>query len=319
MKKILLATTLIVAGSSAMADITFSGYGRFGVKYSNDVADGAQKTFLAGRVRYNINGSTTTDSGASFGGRIRIESNFGLNRGFDPENGDGTQHYSGALLSMDAAGLHAEFGNVNTAYDSAALLYDSEIGFDDSSFGDPQGAYYSFNSGAVAPSYAGIYAAYTIAGFSIQASAVDDDQSDKSNNIESSLAVSYSAGALTVSAAGYHNGAGSEDNNGAFVGVAYKINDVAKVGLNYMDEDASAVGKVTTLYGSYVLGAITLKAYVADGSYDTVGDIDGAESLDTTYGVGADYALGGGARVSGGVEKSYTGNTVANFGVRFDF
>ena len=50
MKKILFATTALVATASvAAADVTFSGYGRFGVKYSGSVAasgetDGAQLT-----------------------------------------------------------------------------------------------------------------------------------------------------------------------------------------------------------------------------------------------------------------------------------
>jgi len=312
MKKILLATTLIITASSAMADITFSGYGRFGVKYSNaDSVD--QNTVLAGRVRFNIDGSTTTDSGATFGGRLRLQSNV---------SGGGTS-YSGAMLSMDAVGLHVEVGNVNTAFDSAALLYDAEIGFDDGSFGDPQGAFYSYSSGPTPADYAGVYASYSIGDFNIQASAVDPDQSTTSfadgAAVETGLSVGYKTGALSFSAAGYHNGAGAEDNNGSFVGVAYKISDVATVGLNYIDEDLSYVGKVTTLYGNYTMGAITLKAYVADGSYDTVFDVAGADSLDTTYGLGADYALGTGSRLSGAVEKSYLGDTIASLGVRFNF
>lgn len=299
MKKILLATTLIVTASSAMADITFSGFGRFGVKY-DDSAD--QETTLGGRVRFNIDGSTTTDSGATFGGRLRLQSNVA----------GGTQNYSGAMLSMDAVGLHVEVGNVNTAFDSAALLYNGEIGFDDGSYGDPQGAFFSYSSGPTAENYTGVYVSYNIAGLTVQASAVDPDQtadSTATTEVESSVAISYEMNGLTLSAAGYQNGAGVDGNDGSFVGAAYKLSDVATVGLNYIDEDASAVGKVTTLYGSYVMGATTLKAYVADGS----------DAEDTAYGIGADYALGTGSRLSGAIESSYTGDTKASVGVRFNF
>ncbi len=42
--------------------------------------------------------------------------------------------------------MTVEVGNVDTAYDSAALMYNSEIGFLDRSSGDPQGAYFSYSS-----------------------------------------------------------------------------------------------------------------------------------------------------------------------------
>jgi outer membrane protein OmpU len=318
MKKILLATTLIVAASSAMADITFSGNGRFGLVYfsGNDAFDAnATNTQFTGRLRFNINGKTTTDGGVDFGGRVRIQSQTGGTGGT----------ISAPLLFAESSGLRVEFGNANTAIDSVALFYNSEMGFTGSSVGEP-GNFYSFSSGpygAGEENRVGIYAAYSIAGLNLKLSYVNPNQTLKHLNQgnegpllgnELSAAVDYSFGQFTVAAAAVRNASGFKDQKEEFVGAAYAVTPTANIGLNYyhLTPVSGDSFQVTTLYGNYTMGAITLRAYL---SHNDTKDLDKS----TVAAVGADYALGGGATLAGYVSQTFSGDTVADLGVRFDF
>jgi outer membrane protein OmpU len=72
MKKLLIATTALVATTGvAVADVTISGLGRFGLDYNSGAAAGTTKTQIDARLRFNIDASMTTDTGVTFGGRIR--------------------------------------------------------------------------------------------------------------------------------------------------------------------------------------------------------------------------------------------------------
>ncbi len=168
MKKVLFATTaMMLTGGMALADVTISGNGRFGLLYQETPADTDTETTVSYRLRFNIDASKETDSGVTFGGRIRLQYDNGdedaiptlvTTAGGAPildadgglvfeDTGSAGAELSAAKLYASYQGMTVEVGNVDTAYDSAALMYNSEIGFLDRSFGDPQGAYYSFNSG----------------------------------------------------------------------------------------------------------------------------------------------------------------------------
>ena len=76
MKKVLLASTMLVAtGGMAAADITFNGFGRFGLLYQGNEGAAVDETRLEQRFRLNIVGSAETDGGVQFGARMRIETN----------------------------------------------------------------------------------------------------------------------------------------------------------------------------------------------------------------------------------------------------
>ena len=136
MKKILLSTTLLaLTAGAAAAEVTLSGSGRFGL----DFAEGrAVETQLAYRLRINVDAKFEADNGVTYGGRIR----------FQNSNGQSAAAFSPAMLYVEASGVRIEVGNANTAFDSVALMYNPEIGFQERSFGDPLGSYYSFNSGS---------------------------------------------------------------------------------------------------------------------------------------------------------------------------
>lgn len=309
MKNILLATTILASVAtvaSAETGVSISGYGRFGLAYdgsADDVVTTNSTTTIHTRLRFNIDATTETDSGVTFGGRVRMQHTSG-STGAD---------LSAAMLFATYEGLRVEVGNVNTAYDSVALMYDPEMGFMDSSFGDPQGAFYAFNStsyGAAEADRMGVFASYSMGGFTGRISAVDPDQSTSAGaETEVSVSVDYTSGPFTVALAAVQDGAGITDNDQYFVGAAYAINDVANVGLNYFDEGFDV--RTITLYGNYTMGATTLRAYVADN--DNAANVE-----DTSFGIGADYDLGG-ARLSGSIQRGYADQTVADLGVRFDF
>jgi outer membrane protein OmpU len=325
MKKILLSTTMLALfAGAASAEVTLSGSGRFGLLYSDNVADGESKTRLHTRLRINVDAKFEADNGVTYGGRIRFQGVDGNEAAFSP-----------AMLYVEASGVRVEVGNVNTAFDSVALMYNPEIGFTESSFGDPLGSFYSFSSGAYNGEFdtdrTGIYAAYSINGFNLKASIVQPDQGitdtffDEAD--ETSIAVDYQAAQFTIAAAYVANGKGVEGNDQTFVGAAYKISDVANVGLNYNDNGQeytpnadlnlpgtfADVGTSVTLYGNYTVNGITLAGYVTDLS-----DSETIADADVAYGLGASYDLGG-ATLAGAVHSDFEGDISADLGVRMSF
>ena len=309
MKKILLSTTLLVATAGvAAAEVTLSGSGRFGLDYAENRAVETQLNY---RLRINVDAKFEADNGVTYGGRIR----------FQNTNGQSAAAFSPAMLYVEASGVRVEVGNANTAFDSVALMYNPEIGFQERSFGDPLGAYYSFNSGSYGAekNRVGIYVAYSVSGVNLKASLVQPDQTladaGPTMQDEMSVAADYTFNQFTVAAAYVQNGLGLEGNDQTFVGVAYKFSDAGSVGLNYNDNGdltdvgGGEVGTSITLYGNYNINGITLAGYVTDL------DVDGA---DTAYGLGASYDLGG-ATLAGAIHSGFAGETWADLGVRMSF
>ncbi len=331
MKKILLSTALLVATAGvAAAEVTLSGSGRFGLVYDNSiVGPGTSKTSISYRLRVNIDASVETESGVTFGGRIRMQNTEGS--GYAGANG---ARLSPAQVFAKYNGMTLQVGNVDTAYDSVALMYDPEVGYIGSSFGTPYAAggnYASFSSGPYQLNRVGIFFSYAIDSFNVRVSAVDPDQTltadalpGTNDEIESSISADYTTGQFTVAAAAAQNAAFIENNDVYFIGAAYKFSDVGTVGLSYMDNGdtngagAGDNGKTVVLYGNYTFGAITARAYVStnDGTLAGGGDVVGNTS--TAYGIGADYDLGG-ATLAGSIQRGYTRDTIGDIGVKFSF
>lgn len=311
MKKILLATTLLASTAtvaSAETGVTVSGYGRFGLNYdssADDVVSTNSTTTISSRLRINIDGRTETDAGVTFGGRLRLQST----------NGEAAGTNAAAFFAA-YEGFRLEVGNVNGAVDSAGLIYASEMGFEDSSFGDARSAFAAYTTNAGVAPGVGVFASYTMGDLTGRISYITDDQVTNAGVEEVAVSFDYASGPFSVSLAAAQDAASIKGNDIYFVGAAYAINDAATVGLNYIKEDtqsggASAGDRTITLYGNYTMGATTLRAYVANN--DAAANKD-----DTAYGLGADYDLGG-ARLSGSIQSGYDGETLADVGVRFDF
>ena len=301
MKKILLSTALLSATAGmAAAEVSFSGYGRFGLDY---IEGRAQETQVSMRLRFNINAKVETDAGVTFGGRIRMQYT----------DGNTAAGLSPAYVYAEYEGFRVEVGNANTAFDSTALMYNSEMGFLDSSAGDPIGSYYGFSSGAYSGAEAnrmGIFAAYSVGDLNVRLSYITPDQGTAvSIAEETSISADYKFGAITVAAAYAKDAAGIADNDKIFVGAEYGFNDVGNVGILYFQDDLPD-DTLITLYGNYTFDAVTVKAYV--GFSEDLG------TEDTSYGIGADYDLGG-ARLSGSIQSDFDGDMFGDVGVRFDF
>ena len=308
MKKILLATTVLAltAPLAAADGLELSGYGRFGLDYNSDAPVGTPDSQINMRMRVNIDGSKTTDSGVTFGGRIRLQY----------QDGQDGAALSPAMLYATYEGLRVEVGNSNTAIDSAALMFNSEIGYLNRSFGNPIGGFYAFESGpygAGEEDRMGVFASYSISGFNLKASYINPDQTDSTTDPEVSIAADYNFGQFTIAAAYADNAGGADGDQVTYVGAEYALSDIANVGLLYFNDDPAGAGNVerVTLYGNYKIDAMTLRGYVAnDNNVDNL--------TDTAFGLGVDYDLGG-ARLGADIHRNYAESTIVGLGVRFDF
>lgn len=318
MKKVLLATTaLLMTAAGASAEISLSGYGRFGLDYVEDRGLGLEDTQINMRMRVNIDGSVETDSGITFGGRIRLQYNDGETENSAPGPDSSGARLSAAMLYASANGIRLEVGNANTAYDSAALMYNSEIGYLDRGLGDPNGDYYSFSSSPYADQQQrmGLFVSYSVDAFNVRMSYIDPDQNSTApTDEEFSISADYNFGQFTVSGAFVDNAAGNGDADALFLGAEYALNDATNIGILYFDYDDFGTGSDSqrvTLYGNYTMGALTYKGYVATDDQDLLAN-------DVAFGLGVDYDLGG-ARLAGDIHRSYTEQTIVGLGVRFDF
>jgi len=359
MKKILLATTMLAGfAGAASADITFSGYGRFGLEYNSEpnkiyFADGRtaantdelnlngtpaqhSSSVIAGRMRVNIDGKTVTDDGITFGGRIRIQSDVN----------SGGAYMNAPQLYAVSQGFRVEAGNANEALDSVALFYNSEMGFEDSSAGEA-GNFFSYSSGPYSTKRAGVFFSYAMDALNLRVSYITPNQyrtnqlsviepvSGRQIGVEGEFSASadYTWNGFTFAAGGAAHAGGISTAFYNFVGAAYAITPDINVGLNYNNANYLALAgyagsnapgfntgrnlfssavSITTLYGNYTMGAITLKGYIAGTNADYAKN-------STILGIGADYALGGGAVISGSIRPNYAGTTNADLGVKFNF
>lgn len=305
MKKTLLATTLLVATAGlASAEVTLSGSGRFGVVYSNDGV--TSDTMIHTRLRINVDAKMETDSGITFGGRIRIQHTDGELLG----GAVAGAHASRAMLYMETSGVRVEVGNANGAYDSAGLMWNSEVGLKDTSYGDPNNTYIGYFSsgpdGAGSANAMGLFVSYSMGDFTARVSLHDADQSAGANNdTETSVSVDWASNGFAVSAAYVTGEDPAATNDTTYIGAAYTIGDSTTVGLNYFTGDAP---DLVTLYANHTLAnGMTLAAYVAD-----------QDTYDTAFGLGASYPLGNGASLKAGYE-SRGDVSRASMGVTFGF
>ncbi len=316
MKKLLIATTALVATTGvAMAEVEISGLGRFGLDYNGGAGVGEASTQVNARLRFNIDASVDTDAGVTFGGRIRLQ--------YDDGEAGGESRLSPGMLYATGNGFRMEVGNANQAMDSTALMYASEIGYLNRSFGNPIGNFYAFSTepyGVAEEDRMGVFASYSLDGLNLRASYINPDQTADNLPVgvdsELSLSADYTMGAFTVSGAYTNNAGGNDGEDVFFLGAQYAVMPGANVGLLYFDNnDIAGVpgddARRITLYGNYRVDAITYRGYIAN-------DNDAGNATDTAYGLGIDYDLGG-ARLGADIHRNYQKDTIAGLGVRFDF
>ena len=350
MKKLLLASTVLVATAAvATADVIldpdvaetsslqFSGLGRFGVGYveDRDRLIGANPevgdTILVSRFRLNIDANAETDGGVEFSARVRLRAEENPLTG--EANGADT---NGARFSVIYGGLRVDVGNVGGAFDNLANYYGAEPGLE--SFA---GQYSGVNYGPLGYSGGGtghnaVFFNYEVGSFGVAASYNPRYLPQNSNATDNwwDISATYQFGNITAAVA--HGQAESKRGNGddpsltvltlngemgdfsatLFIADEDVLDDIST---NMVDESQTLSGSAYGVSASYSLGATSLLFAYGDGSADA----------DTQWiAVGANYDLGGGVSLRGGIGRrsaTFINSTReynemrADFGAQFNF
>lgn len=318
MKKLLIASTALVATASvAAADVTLSGYGRFGLVYLENDTDGVSDSEVEQRFRLNVNVDTTTDGGVKFGGRIRFQSDDnGIGQG-------GVANNSAAEFNVTAGGFRVDVGNTSDVLDSGDLFsyFGNSVGLTD--FGE-------ISSGFALP----------VSGFGTGTSPVDPTLKARYNAGPFTVAASYTTNALDSAEEEYQLGVGYSITDNIRAGIAGGVlettgddRDFYAAGVNasfgalevdaiVADIDDSATEEIDTAWGlafTYAVGAATSVRFVVNDAGRN--DVNGAGDVgdEIAYSAGFRQSLGGGVTLRGGVGENRFGKLIGDLGVRFDF
>ena len=307
MKKILLATTAVALSAGvAYAEIAISGSARMGLVYDSTAAVGMSKTTIENRMTVNIDATTETTSGITFGARLRIRANDGDAAGL-----------SSARVYMTTGGLTVAVGNINGAIDSMPGMYDSEVGLTvlndagvvTNTVATPAEAWGFDDFESTGNSTNGIEAIYTAGAFTGHLS-----YSDKDGGISGDVALvghkriaAYAA--YTMNDWTFALGMQDTDlllgvGDKTIVTIGGKIGDY---GVGFAAADNNGETKIA-LNGSATFGATTVNGFIADEESGT----------DTAFGLGVSYDLGG-AALQAGIEKDALGDNRADLGLSFSF
>ncbi|GLO72012.1 porin [Phaeobacter inhibens] len=344
MKKILFASTALVATAGvAAADVSFGGYGRFGLGYEENRGDtpGQEDTVIVSRFRMNIDASAETDAGVKFSARVRMQADEQAKNNVPAAVGDtvtggeaGAAGLNGARFSVEYGGLRVDVGNVAGAIDNLPNYYGNEPGLENF-IGQYAGANYGFlaySSGGAGSN--GVYARYAVGDFAIAASY---------DTADVVTAVVVPAGATDAVATAATSGDRWD------IHAAYTFGNITAA-LAYGETDVAGAGAdldmtVLTLGGTW--GAFNGTLIVGDESTGTANtsdtfygisaayDVSSATTLTFAYGdgsgdgdtrhvgLGVIHDLGGGVSLRGGIGEEKVGNAdgtmKADFGAQFSF
>jgi outer membrane protein OmpU len=312
MKKVLFASTALVATAGvAAADVSFGGYGRFGVLYVD--GDAVSETRLESRFRMNIDASTESDGGVKFGARVRMQADdsYSNTNGNVDANGkaikDAGDHYVAGVAGLNAprfyvsaGGLEVGANNIYGALDSMPGLYAGSLGISGLGWANIVTNFASTTYDSSGAGTNGVEVIYSSGAFGAHLSYTDNLDTERTE-----LAVSYSMNGWTL-AAGFQDS--NEDTYAEWVLTAG--GKVGNVGLNLAVAQDNDSNTSATLTGSFEVGAATtVTAFVA---------MDEAEDEESAYGLGVSHSLGGGVSIIGGVVDAH-GTTMADLGVKFNF
>ncbi|MCR9124810.1 MAG: porin [Rhodobacteraceae bacterium] len=327
MKKVLFATTALIATAGmAAAEVRLGGYGRFGLDY-NEANDNTNlgTTSITSRLRLQVDMSTETDGGVTFGARFRAQAE-------SRDNVPGGATFNGARFYVTSGGFTLGVGNIIGAFEGATNLYletrTAGVGIDGAGFDSlaPNMAGNSFDWDAYSSGGAGangIEVIYSAGAFGAHLSYSDDALNTQAPGAfaETNTAISayYTFGDWTASIA-YNDESGvaaGTDNDLLMVGVSGDLG-FAGVRLVYatMDNTAAVGGDSSKLglYGTFDVGAATsLVVYV------TSEDSPGLVTDGTGYGIHVSHDLGGGVSLEAGARENSSDNTTVQAGVYFSF
>lgn len=330
MKKFLIATTALVATAGvAAAEVTLSGDARMGVVYDggnylNHLGDDKATLNFNSRVRVKFTLSGETDGGLQFGGSFRTHQAIGAANGVN-----GEVYISGAF------GRLAMGDTVGAAEELIGDL--PEIGYSDvASFGGGDndiGYITGDNNGnlILATGNTGPNALYTYSTGALKfALSMNDGRTTFGTTTLGSaqdyaLGASYTMDAYTVALA-YEVSDPAVGNSAKHLilgGDATFGDTVVKAFYG----DGSGTLNGFTQYGLGVTSkfdAITVKAFIRKDEVDlgSAANVNHfAAGKVTTWGLGGEYSLGGGATVAGGLtDNDFAGSKVrGDLGIKFAF
>ncbi|MFB2594265.1 porin [Paracoccus sp. p4-l81] len=303
MKKVLFATTaLILSAGFAQAEVAVSGDGRMGLVYNGDDMNFSSRV----RVKFTLTGES--DSGLSFGGNIRADN-----------AAAGAKGYAGDIWVSGAFGKIAMGDVVGAAEEIHGDL--PEIGFTDIAANDigfitGDGARTSENNPVLLYTYSMgdmDFAASLNDGVTYTAAGA------KVKNQEYALGFGYKFGTtrlgLAYEAAKNWEG-GNETAKLLSVSAAGEFSNV-KGGIYYAKGSGAIDGvKEYGIGAASTFGATTVKGMIR---------VVDATTKTTYWGLGAEYDLGGGASIVGGIADNdmetngVKTKAVADLGLKFKF
>lgn len=313
MKKVLFATSaLVLSAGFASAEVAVSGDGRMGVIYDGNDAQFSSRA----RVKFTLTGES--DSGLSFGAAFRV----------DQENYNANQYRSAARGTAGAIWISGTYGKlsmgdtVSAAEEAIGDLY--EVGYTDGGFaGDVEEIFFLTGDGNNLDQGPNILYEYTINNISLYASASDGVNRTWFTTVGSEAADGEDTASTAYSVAAKYTGsnfwaslsyAKHGDASEIGLGAEGKFNNFAVKGV-YLSYDDTELDYTAGLAASYQADAVLVKGFYRRDKYDVVGE----DSFDS-FGIGADYDLGGGAVLAGGIiDTDYLDDTVVDMGIKFSF
>jgi outer membrane protein OmpU len=283
MKKILFATTaLVLSAGVAAAEVKVSAMARFGVVSTE--AAGTTTTDVSNRFQFNVSGSTTSDTGIEFAGKIRARSSNGAM---------GT--VNGAAASMSVAGITVHVGNVPGPLDNMANGY-ANVGYTGGNWTNvvADGGQHAYRSTGAQNA---LQIDYSMDPISVSFST---DRATETN----AATVHLEMNGITLAVGGQE--APGTANDATALTIGGTIADIAmSVGYGEVNSITSSMAVAEYKFAN----ALSVKGYV----YDEEG------ASDTGFGLGARYSLGGGATMGAAYENISDGSKRIEAGVTFSF
>lgn len=310
MKKVLFATTALVATAGvAAADVSFGGYGRFGVLY---VENAAQETRIESRLRLHIDATAESDNGLAFTARTTLELDDnadGTAQGGSNAAAAGEGTFSGANFGVTAGGLNVQAGNISGAIDSQPGMYNhtlglSGLGFHNvvaNSIANGYFAYDTYSNDAAGRN--GVRVSYGMGNFNVVASY--SDLRSVGGSERSAISGAFDINDWTVSL-GYQES--TVDTEDKISGIVQGSLGIADMTLAVSDNDGDT--KYMVGAGFQVGAATAVDLFVAE---------DESAGTETIYGIGMNHDMGGGTSIRGGIVSQPNGDMTADLGLQFGF
>ena len=258
----------------------------------------------ASRLRLQFDATTETDGGLTLGARLRAQAE---------ENG-GQGNFNTARFFASAGGLTIAMGNILGVIEAAPNLYlptkSAGMGLEGNGFASLAANTYAnggafgwtaYQSAGATSAQDGVEVLYSMNGIGLHAHSTDTSYG---------LGANYKFADYTVAVAYEEWNEGARDGDSilfASIGGKFGAFDAA---LSYADTEYGGVdSEKVSLRGGYTVNdALYVYGFVAD-----------EDTVDTAYGLGASYGLGGGASVEGGWTSNQNGDNIVSAGIFFSF